>query len=403
MCKKLLVLIVLLLTATVQGQQNRLSPEAEISVLTVGPGTALNDAFGHSAFRIKDPIKGIDLVFNYGVYDFQTPHFYLKFAQGKLNYLIGLDYYEDFYESYVSQNRTIKAQVLNLSPSEKQGLFAYLLHNYKPENRAYLYEFFFDNCATRIRDVVEETTQNDITFNPPDGFKAKTFRQLIHDHVSLNSWGAVGIDVALGSVIDRKASPYEHMFLPENIYRFFNTATMASNPDKPLVKQPRVLFEKLEVTPSHNFFTSPLFVFGLIGLLILFITYKDFKNTRRTPWIDVVLFSLTGVIGVFILLLWFATDHTGTHQNYNVLWAFALNLLVIPQLIKTKPAKWFQKYLKFLIILWCLLTLHWIIGVQVFAVALIPLFVAIACRYVFLVDFYARMETRDNSESGTQP
>ena len=149
MLKKLLFLTSILFISFVQGQQNQLlSPQAEISVLTIGPGASLNDAFGHSAFRIKDPIKGTDLVFNYGVYDFNTPNFYLKFAQGKLNYLIGLNYYEDFFETYISQNRTIKEQVLNVSSSEKQKLFDYLLNNIKPENRAYLYDFFYLARAT---------------------------------------------------------------------------------------------------------------------------------------------------------------------------------------------------------------------------------------------------------------
>ena len=388
MNKNLLVLAFLLLVSLVKGQQKTLSTEAEISVLTIGQGKSLNDAFGHSAFRIKDYIKGLDLVFNYGVYDFQTPNFYLKFAQGKLNYLIGLDYYEDFYESYVSQNRTIKEQILDLSQVQKQQLFDYLANNYKPENRAYLYDFFYDNCATRIRDVLEEATNNNIIFNTPERFEAKTFRTLIHDHVSLNSWGAVGIDMALGAVIDKQATPYEHMFLPKNIYRFFNEATFKTNPNKTLVKQTRVLFEKIEQPKQNTFFTSPLFVFGIIALFILFITYKDYKNNKRTVWLDVSLFGLTGILGIFILLLWFATDHTGTHQNYNLLWAFALNILVIPQFIKKQPSIWFRKYLKFLIILLCLFTLHWIIGVQVFAIGLIPFLIALLVRYIYLVNHY---------------
>ncbi|WP_242206336.1 lipoprotein N-acyltransferase Lnb domain-containing protein [Aestuariivivens insulae] len=386
--RKLLLLVSLIFAFNVQGQQKKLSPEAEISVLTIGPGATLNDAFGHSAFRIKDYIKGLDLVFNYGVYDFNTPNFYLKFAQGKLNYLIGLDYYEDFYESYIAQNRTIKEQVLNLSQTEKQKLFDYLANNYKPENRAYLYDFFYDNCATKIKDVLQEATSNSITFKTPKNFEAKTFRSLIHENLDLNSWGAVGIDVALGSVIDRQATPEQHMFLPKNIYRFFGAATVKTDNNKTLVKQKRVLFEKMEQPKQNDFFTSPLFVFGVLGVFILWLTYKDFKNKKRTLWLDVLLFSITGIIGVFILLLWFATDHTGTHQNYNLLWAFALNLLVIPQLLKKQPAKWFIKYLKFLIILLCLLTLHWIIGVQVFAIGLIPFFIALLLRYIYLVKHY---------------
>ncbi len=96
----------------------------------------------------------MDIVFNYGVYDFDTPNFYTKFAQGKLNYKIGANYFEDFKESYIRQNRTIKEQILNLSLDERQQVFNFLSKNYEPENQYYLYDFFYDNCATKIKDVI---------------------------------------------------------------------------------------------------------------------------------------------------------------------------------------------------------------------------------------------------------
>ena len=383
---KLLLIACFSFFVIANAQQNTLSSEAEVSVLTIGQGTSLNDAFGHSAFRIKDQRSHTDLVFNYGVYDFNTPNFYTKFAQGKLNYLIGLNYYEDFYESYIGQNRTIEEQILNVSLVEKQRLFDYLINNYKPENRAYLYDFFYDNCATRMRDVLEEALQDNIVFNKPKEFKEKTFRQLIYENVNKNSWGSFGIDVALGSVIDKKATPEEHMFLPKYIYAFFDNATI-NNTTTPLVKQTKVLFEKIEKPIPNDVLTSPLMVFGIISLVILFITYSDHKKNKQTIWLDVIIFSVTGIIGVLIILLWFATDHSATAQNYNLLWAFALNLFMIAQLFKKNVSPWFIKYLKFLVILLCLLVLHWSIGVQVFAIGLMPLIPALAIRYLFLTNF----------------
>lgn len=389
MLRKSFFLCLLLTLSIVSAQKPQLSEQAEISALTIGPGASLNDAFGHSAFRVKDPVLGTDLVFNYGVYDFDTPNFYLKFAQGKLNYLIGVNYYEDFYESYVSQNRSIKEQVLNLNVSEKQTLYTYLLNNIKPENRAYLYDFFYDNCATRIRDVLQVAAENPIVYNNPPDFEPKTFRQLIHDHINFNSWGALGIDIALGSVIDSEATPYEYMFLPEYIFEFFEAATFDNSSNKAVVKQTHILFDKVAQPESHSFFTSPLFFLSMLSVLVLYITFMDFKKHRRTKWLDAVIFIITGLIGIFILLLWFATDHTGTHQNYNLLWAFALNIIVISQLLKEQPANWFVKYLKLLVILLCLLTLHWLIGVQVFAPVLIPILIALAVRYIFLIKLFS--------------
>lgn len=332
------------------------------------------------------------MVFGYGEYNFNTPNFYLKFAKGQLNYLISKDNFDRFLAAYTYFDRTIKEQDLNFSQVEKQKLFNFLSENYKPENRAYLYEFFFDNCATKIRDVAIIASNDRIIFNTPENFKQKTFRNLIHDNLNKNSWGSLGIDLALGSVIDRKATPEEHMFLPENIYVFFENATFKNNKE-PLVQESRTLYKQKNNPSSGAFILSPLFVFGILGFFILYITYKDHLAKKQTQWLDVALFVFTGITGVLVLLLWFATDHTGTHQNYNLLWAFALNLFMIPQLLKQKTSQWFIKYLKLLIILLCLLTLHWLIGVQVFAIGLIPFLIALFIRYLYLIKHFNKHKT----------
>lgn len=366
--------------------QPQLSDKASVSVLTIGPGESLNDAFGHNAFRIQDRALGIDVVYGYGEYDFDAPNFYLKFAQGKLNYLISRHNFLDIYNHYVRYNRTIKEQVLNLSAEERQGLIDYLENNYKPENRRYLYDFFYDNCATRIRDVAEIVTKNDITFKTAENFEPKTFRTLIHDHVGLNTWGSFGIDIALGAVIDRDASAEQHMFLPKYIHTFFAHAKI--NETTNLVERSTTLYEKKDTESPSNFLWSPLMIVGLISVLILFFTYKDYKSNSRNKYLDIVLFGLTGSIGVLLLLLWFATDHTATAQNYNVLWAVPLNIFVIAQVFKNQVKNWFKSYLKFLMIMLCLMTLHWLIGVQVFSIGLIPLMMALFIRYAYLVRFY---------------
>ena len=387
MKKTLLLLLLFLFTETIIAQQNILSDNTEISVLTIGSGASLNDAFGHNAFRIQDPTINLDITFDYGRFDFEAPNFILNFAKGKLNYWLGTSDYYDFISFYIKQNRTVKEQILNLSQSEKQKLFSFLIENYKPENRDYLYEFFFDNCATKIKDVANITLNNNISFSEPNDFKQETFRKLIHNNVKRNSWGSLGIDVALGSVIDKKATPEEHMFLPENIFRFFENATI-KNSDKPLVKSSKTIYKKEGKQAKNSFLTSPLFIFGLIALLILYVTYADSKKGKQTKWLDIILFSITGLAGIIVLLLWFATNHAGTHQNYNLLWAFALNVIMVPQLLKAQTNKWFIKYLKLLVIMLCLLTLHWSIGVQVFAIGLIPFLIALFIRYLFLIKYY---------------
>lgn len=385
MYKKLLLAVFLMVSLFTNAQNIQLSSNAEISVLTIGPGLNLEDSFGHSGFRIKD--YTIDRVYDYGRYDFDAPNFLLKFAQGKLNYKLGFNNFSDFYNHYLRKNRTIEEQVLNLSQSQKQHLFDFLVNNEKPKNRYYLYDFFYDNCASIIRDVITEEIDDSVVFNTPANFKPQTFRELIRTHLNQNSWGSLGIDLALGSVIDRQATPEEHMFLPHYIYTFFKSANYKIS-GKPLVKENITLFKSIETQKTSNFISSPLAVFGLLSIIILWITYKDYKNNKRNRILDVILFSITGAIGIFILLLWFATDHTATAQNYNLLWAFAINIFMLKQVWKREAKQWFVKYVKFLILALCLLTLHWAIGVQRFAIGFSPLFIALLVRYVFLLKHY---------------
>lgn len=387
MPQKLSLFFVCFISILSFGQQRSLTNKAEISVLTFGPGTSLNDAFGHNAFRVKD--QNIDLVYGYGQYDFDAPNFYLKFARGKLNYLISRHRFSDIFHHYSKYNRSITEQKLNLSIEEQQKLFNFLENNYKPKNRKYLYDFFYDNCATKIRDVSQTSTNNAIDFKLPKDFEQKTFRALIHEHVNRNSWGSLGIDIALGSVIDRAASANEHLFLPKYIHSFFEVAKI--NGGKNLVKSSSVLFEARTENKSSNLLFSPLVVFGLLAFLILFITYKDYKNNRLTKWLDLALLAITGVVGILLLFLWFGTDHSATAQNYNLLWAFPLNIIVVFQLLKPKVKHWIKRYIKFLIIMLCLLTMHWVIGVQIYAIGLIPLLIALIVRYLYLA-YYLKLQ-----------
>ena len=273
---KLLIIFFLLIYNTTYSQYKQLTSDAEISVFTIGPGSSLNDAFGHSAYRVKDNF--IDIVFNYGIYDFDTPNFYTKFAQGKLNYKIGANYYDDFIDAYIRQNRTIDEQVLNLSQDQKQQIFNYLSKNYEPENQYYLYDFFYDNCATKIKDVLVDALDDNVEFNNPNLVEAKSFRTLIQDNLHWNSWGSFGIDIALGSVIDQQATPEEHMFLPEYIHSFFGNSTIGNNPKKKLVKQEKIIYNKIDSKQPTFFLMSPVFIIGLISCLIIYLTFGFRSN-----------------------------------------------------------------------------------------------------------------------------
>lgn len=393
MIKNYLLLLFIFSTVTAKAQYIPLSENSEVSILTIGPGSDLNDAFGHNGFRIHDEINKVDIVYDYGRYDFNTPNFYLKFARGKLLYEIGFANFEPFLNYYKSHNRWVKEQTLNLSYSEKQALFSFLQQNAKPENKKYKYDFFYDNCATRIRDVLIDVLGDKLEYKEDHINEGYTFRQLIQKNVKANSWGSLGMDIAIGAVVDQKAKPIEYQFLPEYINKGAQNAIIKrGSTEEPLVVQSLSLFNAEKREDTNNFFGSPLFVFGCLGLLIVFLTYKDFKNNSRSRITDAVIFFCTGIIGFLLLLLWFATDHTATANNYNLLWAIPLSLLFFGSIFRKEPKNWLKKYVFFLLLLFTLLAIHWITGVQEFAIGMLPLFVALLIRYVYLWYFLNKKE-----------
>lgn len=378
--RKLLLLFILIFCKPSFAQQIPLSDAAEISVLTMGPGKDLYDSFGHTAIRLEDKVRGIDVTYNYGVYDFNDPNFYAKFAKGQMRYVLDRRRTEGFLRNYIEANRWIKEQVLALTPQEKQAMFNFLENNLKPENRAYNYDFFYDNCATKIpqilQDIVPEMTIDSSFVTSP-----QTFRTLIQQNVHWNTWGSFGMDLGIGSVVDRVAPVKDHMFLPEYVFK----ALEVSNRDgAPMVAETKTLFENEPLEPKRNFFSSPLFVFLILALLVLWITYRDSKTESRSRIFDAVLQVFLGLVGVIFLLLWFATDHYTTAYNYNLLWAFPLNILLAFQLGKKHPKRWVKGYLKFLLLMLVLMCMHWLVGVQVFPKALIPFLIALALRYLYL-------------------
>ncbi len=385
--KPLLTLIFLLSYFTALTQINTLAKDAEISIITIGPGKQLYDSFGHNAIRVSDPSNGKDLAFNYGTFDFNTPNFYIKFGQGKLPYALSVSTYDGFLRNYIAEKRWIKQQKLDLTYGEKIAIFEFLLNNAQPSNREYQYDFFFDNCATRIRDVLAVNLGSKLSYKPEQyAASLYSFRELIQQRLHWNTWGSLGIDIALGAVIDRTANPWEHQFLPDYVFESLNSATITrNNKTSALIKKETTINNPGPMARNSAFLLSPFFVFLVLAIGIVYRTLRDSEQQKRSRWLDTVLFFVTGIVGVLLLVLWLATDHTATVSNYNILWAFPLNLIFCTLVSKKVPKKWIKSYVSFLIILLTLLVVHWFTGVQVFAPALLPLVIALFIRYLYLV------------------
>lgn len=385
--KNVLLLLLLLLVSSLYGQQRvaPLSDTAEISLITIGPGELLNDSFGHNAVRVQDSKRGLDIVFNYGRFDFDTPNFYLKFARGKLLYEVGIDQYRNFEYGYKLQQRWIKSQTLNLTQDQKQEVFDFLVTNAKEENKYYKYDFFYDNCSTRPFEIIKDETK--VVMNYDHQEAGLSHRDLIHQYISWNTWGSLGIDVALGSVIDRPATPEEYLFLPHELMYAFEKAQLQTPAGvQPLAQETETIFQpQIEHSYSSIFFLSPLCIFGILAVFITYKTYKDAGTNKPLGWLDSALLLTTGVLGILVAFLWFGTDHRATAWNYNLLWAFPFHLLAAFAVTKTQPSRWVYPYMKLAVIMMALLFFHWIVGVQRYALALLPLLMAITIRYIFIL------------------
>ncbi len=371
-------------------QAEPLSDKAVISVITCGPGTELYSSFGHSAFRVQDREKSIDWIFNYGTFNFNTPNFYGKFARGKLLYSLSKQRFENFLYAYELENRWVKEQILDISPRERNEIFAFLEDNHKPQNRDYKYDFLLENCSTKIPEVLQEVLGNEIIFTNYLQDSHKTFRDLIQENLTWNSWSSFGIDLALGAVIDREADFKQYMFLPNYV---FSQLEHTQVDEKPLVSRVRTILD-YNLQDRGNYFTSsPLFWLGLLFLFTSTITYIDLRNKVRSRVLDVIIFLLTGLAGCLIFFLWFFTDHTATALNLNVLWAFPFNLFMVYFLVKYKNLPpWATPYLTVLLILLGVTGLIWIFGIQIFSPVVGVLLLTLGLRFGFLLYHVKKIE-----------
>ena len=369
------IALILLMSPFAKAQ---LSERATISVLTCGPFDELYSAFGHSAFRIHDPELNIDVACNYGTFDFDQPNFYLNFALGNNLYKLSIEDYQGFEHRYIYENRFIHEQVLNLTRDQKDKLFKYLQWNARPENQSYLYDYFYDNCSTKIRDVLIAALGEDIKFDENYITIGPTIRQLTDPYLKELPWGDLGIDIGLGLPMDKVAAPMEYMFLPDYVESGFDHASILHNgATVPLVKEKHITYESREEDLSGGL-PHPLWVSGAILLFALILGFLEVRRKRRSYWFDAFLFVSAGVIGVLLVFLWFFTNHKAAAWNFNLLWAVPFHLFAGIAIFKQR--KWLIPYFLITGIIAGLTLISWPFLPQMLHYALIPLVAALAVR-----------------------
>jgi len=320
MDKKFILSLLFLVNLMVAHSQSKPS-DVTISILTCAPGNQIETIYGHNAIRIQDRSTQSDVVYNYGTFDFDSPGFIINFMRGKLPYVLATGDFLRFIREYQYFERAVTEQVLYLDPVQKQKIMQYLAVNMLPENRAYKYDFFMDNCATRIRDIINKNVSNFVW----DESKAsgKTFRQIIKEYQKVMPWTNFGIDLIIGAPADRKTSLSEEAFIPD----YLSSAIQYARYKDP--RQTGLLFRKTDILtfpPKHavnNFLLSPWLAFIILLLIEINIYFRYLKGNVG-KWIqryDVLWLVIVTFSSVLMLFMWVGTDHIPTKYNWNILWA----------------------------------------------------------------------------------
>jgi len=362
-----------------------ISEGAKISLLTGSPGDELYSTFGHSAIRVLDPAQNLDSIFNYGTFDFNTTNFYVKFVRGQLDYKLSRESFRQLEYGFKYENRSVVEQELNLTLDQKIKLYSLLQENYKLENRYYKYDFFFDNCATRIRDIMITAFGDDFQYNYPEAWEKDdlTFRNLIDLYLTYQHWSDFGIDLALGLPTDAVARPSDYMFLPDYLAEGFAKATIIRDGKKvPFIISSKTIIPRKDVKPKEYLIT-PTKLMWLLFALSAALNYFTHRKALKIHWFDVLYFSVIGVVGWVVFLLWFYTDHIATKGNLNLLWAVPIYFpfFFFWNKLSQKVKQWIIIVLGGINVI---ILLSWWVFPQNYHDAFIPLILIILLRFFFL-------------------
>ncbi len=349
-----------------------------ISLLTCAPGAELYSTFGHTALRIQDSTTGLDIVYNYGTFWFEDPQFYTKFVRGKLDYSLSVDKFPDFMYEYQYFQRSVQEQELNLTCAQKGQIITALNINMQGANRYYKYDFVYDNCTTRVRDLIFRSLPGSSVKNRlvPEG---TTARNLIHSYLDKGGepWSKLGIDILLGAKLDKPVGDKVAMFLPEYLLKGIDSATI--NQQQPVIKQKRTLLDaETPIEPTGKW--VPFIVFTLVCVALASLYFLPSAKAQRVARIvDSFLLYLTGLLGLLLVFMWWGTDHRMTKDNYNLLWALPTNFVAV--LFLWRSPSWLAKYFYFAFALTALLLISWFWLPQELNVSLVPFVFLMLYRY----------------------
>jgi len=375
--KKAFFLIIFLLSLSLHNIFSQTGNDTLVYLLTCGTGTETYSIYGHSALRIVFTEKKRDWVFNWGVFDFETPNFAWKFAKGRLDYMLAVESMESFLKVYVYEKRYVQSQRLNLSQGETGKLVALINENLKPENIKYRYDFFYDDCSTRIRDLIEKAVGEKFLYPPDTEGKYPSFREMVGKYQDPFPWLDFGIDLIMGSTADKEASLRNRMFLPIDLQKELSESVVNRDGKMiPLLQNPDLILDFDPPKISKIFLTTPSIVFtGL--LIIVLIMSALIKSRRAIKWFDLSVFSLFSIMAGMMIFFNFFTDHQQMRWNLNIIWLNPVVIICLLFIILNKEATFWFRLLSYTLATF--LIIHLFLP-QSFNMAIIPLVIILLIR-----------------------
>jgi len=355
------------------------SSRLQVSLITCAPGAELYSVFGHTALRIVDSAANTDIIYNYGTFNFDDPDFYSKFVRGKLMYFLSQQSFPDFLYEYAYFKRGVTEQVLQLSENEKKEIQRSLFENVREENRYYKYDFLYDNCATRLRDIIFKTNRDDAFEPPAFAERGSTFRDYLHNYLSRAEmqWTTLGIDLLLGIGADKTMTTAQCMFLPDYLAQGVSLAVQGQA--KLVERNQEHLPNAQEPPVKLPFWQTPLFFFSFLAFLVVLPSF--FKSNRLASFqsvMDRIIFVLSGLLGLLLVFMWFGTDHQSFANNLNLVWAMPFNLLAAFAL--NRPGKLLKTYFKYYSLLLLVLMIPVLLQPGIINIGLYPLMLVLSFR-----------------------
>lgn len=314
-------------------QAEEVKPDSvRISLLTCEPGDEIYALFGHTAIRYENYTRKQDLVFNYGMFSFNTPNFVMRFLMGKTDYQLGVIPYHYFALEYAERGSDVYQQVLNLTTEEKLELVRLLDENYHPSNRTYRYNYFYDNCTTRARDKIEECIRGKVVYEPTG--KVRSYRDIIHEFTAGNEWDELGIDLCLGAEADVPIDERKQMFAPFYMLDAARHATIVRGDSVvPFVLKEEKMESVVLSDGKRRFPISKTMFFGGLLVVTFLLAWWSYQKGKVLWGWDILLFGAQGIGGCIIAFLFFFSVHPTVGSNWMLALFNPIPLLYLPFMV----------------------------------------------------------------------